>query len=88
LGGENQVVVPDAGEINVSTGVITINNFAIDEPTTIRITIAPDSLDIAPKRNQIINIEASRILASGSIDQIAYSGPSGTLEYTPTSRLR
>jgi hypothetical protein len=88
LGGENQVVVPDAGEINVSTGVITINIFAIDEPTTIRITIAPDSLDIAPKRNQIINIEASRILASGSIDQIAYSGPSGTLEYTPTSRLR
>ena len=88
LNGENQIVIPDAGEINISTGVITINNFAIDEPTTIRITIAPDSLDIAPKRNQIINIEASRILASGSVDQIAYSGPSGTLEYTPTSRLR
>jgi hypothetical protein len=88
LNGENQIVISDAGEINVSTGVITINNFAIDEPTTIRITIAPNSLDIAPKRNQIINIEASRILASGSVDQIAYSGPSGTLEYTPTSRLR
>jgi hypothetical protein len=85
---QNQVVVPDAGEINTLNGVITLNNFAVDTPTTIQITIAPDSLDIAPKRNQIINIEASRILASGSIDQIAYSGPSGTLDYSTTSRLR
>jgi len=88
VNGENQVVIPDAGEINTLNGVITLNNFAVDEPTTIQITIAPDSLDIAPKRNQIINIEASRILASGSIDQIAYSGPSGTLDYSTTSRLR
>mgnify|MGYP000973357708 CR=1 FL=1 len=88
VSGEAQVTVPDAGLINALTGVITLNNFIIDEPTTIRITITPDSLDVAPKRNQIINIEASRILPSGSIDQIAYSGPSGTLEYTPTSRLR
>lgn len=85
---QNQVVVPDAGEINTLNGVITLNNFVVDEPTIIRVTIAPDSLDIAPKRNQIINIEASRIIASGSVDQIAYSGPSGTFEYTTTSRLR
>jgi len=84
----NQVVVPDAGLIDTINGVITLNNFVVDVPTEIRITIAPDSLDIAPKRNQIINIEASRVLASGSIDQIAYSGPSGTLDYTTTSRLR
>ena len=88
VNGSNEVVVSDAGLINVSTGVITLNNFAIDETTTIRVTIIPNSLDIAPKRNQIINIEANRILASGSIDQIAYSGPSGTIDYTTTGRLR
>ena len=85
---QTQIVVADAGLIDVVNGVITLNNFVIDAPTDIRITITPDSLDIAPKRNQIINIEASRILASGSTDQIAYSGPSGTLEYSTTSRLR
>jgi hypothetical protein len=85
---QTQIVVSDAGLINTLDGVITLNNFVVDQPTEIRITISPDSLDIAPKRNQIINIEASRIIASGSIDQIAYSGPSGTLEYTTTSRLR
>jgi len=85
---QTQIVVAEAGLIDTLNGVITLNNFIVDAPTDIRVTITPDSLDIAPKRNQIINIEASRILASGSIDQIAYSGPSGTLEYTTTSRLR
>ena len=86
--GVKQVIISQAGLIDTLSGVINLNNFTVDVPTEIRIAVAPNSLDIAPKRNQIINIEASRILASGSIDQIAYSGPSGTLEYTTTSRLR
>jgi len=88
INGVNQVVIPDAGLIDVLNGVITLNNFTVDEVTEIRVTIIPNSLDIAPKRNQIINIDASRILASGGIDQIAYSGPSGTIDYSTTSRLR
>ena len=71
-----------------STGIITLNNFNPDEATNIRLTIAPKSLDLAPKRNQIINIEASRIFVTGSIDNIAYSGPSGAIEYSTNSRLR
>tara|TARA_B110000977_G_scaffold43058_1_gene58262 strand:+ start:4085 stop:5950 length:1866 start_codon:yes stop_codon:yes gene_type:complete len=86
--GVNQIVIPDAGLINVTTGVITLNNFATDDTTDIRVTIVPNSLDLAPKRNQIINIEASQILSSGSIDKIAYSGPSGAIDYTTTSRMR
>tara|TARA_Y100000385_G_C13089930_1_gene638214 strand:- start:211 stop:2100 length:1890 start_codon:yes stop_codon:yes gene_type:complete len=82
------VVVPDAGLIDVNNGIITLNNFATDDTTDIRVTIVPNSLDLAPKRNQIINIEASRIIASGSIDQIAYSGPSGTIDYSTTDRMR
>jgi len=88
INGVNQIVIPEAGLINPVTGIITINNFVPDDASDIRITIIPNSLDIAPKRNQIINIEASRILASGSIDNIAYSGPSGAIDYTTTSRLR
>ena len=88
INGVDQIVIPEAGLIDTTTGVITINNFVPDDASDIRITIIPNSLDIAPKRNQIINIEASRILASGSIDNIAYSGPAGSIDYTTTSRLR
>ena len=66
----------------------TLNGFAPDDTTPIRITFTPKSLDIAPKRNQIINIEAGRILTTGAIDNIAYSGPSGAIDYTTTDRMR
>lgn len=84
----NQIVINDAGLIDMGTGVITLNNFIPDDTTDIRINITPNSLDVAPKRNQIINIESSRILVSGSVDKIAYSGPSGTIDYSTTPRTR
>ena len=84
----NTIVVPDAGLINGTTGVITLNNFNPDDTTNIRITITPKSLDLAPKRNQIIDIESSRIFVTGSVDNIAFSGPSGAIDYQTNSRLR
>ena len=84
----DQIVVNEAGLINMETATITLNNFVTDNTDDIRITIAPNSLDVAPKRNQIIQIESSRILVSGSVDKIAYSGPSGTIDYSTTSRMR
>tara|TARA_B100001093_G_C26857337_1_gene1028066 strand:+ start:4932 stop:6800 length:1869 start_codon:yes stop_codon:yes gene_type:complete len=88
VSGVNELVIPNAGLINPTTGIITLNNFSPDDNTSIRISISPNSLDVAPKRNQIINIESSRILVSGAIDNIAYSGPSGTIDYSTTSRMR
>jgi hypothetical protein len=85
---ENVITHSDVGLINQSTGVVTLNGFGPDDTTPIRITLTPNSLDIAPKRNQIINIEASRIITTGSVDTIAYSGPSGAIDYTTTNRMR
>ena len=85
---ENVVTLGNIGLINTETGIVTLNGFAPDDTTPIRITFTPKSLDIAPKRNQIINIEAGRILTTGAIDNIAYSGPSGAIDYTTTDRMR
>jgi hypothetical protein len=86
--GVDTIVEPNVGLINAATGVVTLNNFAPDNSNIIRITLIPNSLDLAPKRNQIINIESSRIFVTGSIDNIAFSGPSGAIDYTTTSRFR
>ena len=85
---ENIIINGDVGLVNQSTGEVTLNSFAPDDTTVIRITLTPNSLDIAPKRNQVINIEASRIITNGSIDTIAYSGPSGSIDYNTTGRMR
>ena len=59
-----------------------------DTTTAIRITVVPDSLDLAPKRNQLINIENDQVVITPEIDTIATGGSSGTINYTTTSRLK
>lgn len=88
VNGENIIVNGNVGLINSDTGVITLNDFAPDDTTPIRITISPNSLDLAPKRNQIINIDSSKINTKGSVDNIAYSGSAGTINYATTTRMR
>ena len=85
---ENIIVNGNVGLISTDLGIVTLNNFAPDDTTPIRVTLSPNSLDIAPKRNEIINIESSKINVTGTVDTIAYSGSSGTLDYSTTTRMR
>ena len=85
---ENIIVRGNVGTINGDLGTVSLNDFGPDDTTPITITLTPNSLDIAPKRNQIINIDSSKIKSKGSIDTIAYSGSAGTISYTTTTRMR
>lgn len=87
---ENVTVINNAGTIDVSNGVIKLNNFRPDDDSadTIRITVVPNSLDLAPKRDQLIAIDPLRVQITPSIDTISVSGSSGTIDYTTTARLR
>jgi hypothetical protein len=90
VAGENVTVLNNAGIINVEKGTIALNNFIPDNdsPDTIRITVVPNSLDLAPKRDQLIAIDPLRVQITPSIDTISVSGSSGTIDYSTTSRLR
>ena len=88
LNNQNVTVINDAGLIDVIKGKVTLNNFRPDTTTAIRITVVPDSLDLAPKRNQLINIENDQVVITPEIDTIATGGSSGTINYTTTSRLK
>ena len=87
---ENVTVINNAGTIDVTNGVIKLNNFRPDNDSadTIRITVVPNSLDLAPKRDQLIAIDPLRVQITPSIDTISVSGSSGTIDYTTTARLR
>ncbi len=90
VAGENVTVLNNAGIINIEKGTIALNNFIPDNdsPDTIRITVVPNSLDLAPKRDQLIAIDPLRVQITPSIDTISVSGSSGTIDYSTTSRLR
>lgn len=88
VSGQNVVVINDAGTVDVEKGIVTLNNFRPDTTDMIRIIVEPNSLDLAPKRNQLISIDPLRVRITPEIDTIALSGSAGTITYTTTSRLR
>ena len=90
VNGENVTVINNAGTIDVQSGTIALNNFIPDNDSvdTIRITVVPNSLDLAPKRDQLIAIDPLRVQITPSIDTISVAGSSGTIDYSTTARLR
>ena len=86
--GVNVTVVNDAGLIDPDKGTVTLNNFTSYNTDSIRLTITPDSLDLAPKRDQLIAIDPLRVQITPSVDTISVSGSTGTINYTTPSRLR
>jgi hypothetical protein len=82
------VVIADAGYVYQAAGRIVLNNFLPDTTNNIRITVIPNSNDLAPKRNQLIQIDPLEVRISGEIDTIAVSGSAGAINYTTPSRHR
>jgi hypothetical protein len=69
-------------------GKVTLNNFKTNNNTAIRVTVLPNSLDLAPKRNQLISIDNTFVQINPEIDTIAFAGSSGSITYTTTSRFK
>ena len=85
---QNVTVVNNAGTVDVENGKLTLNNFQPDTTDSIRLTLIPNSLDIAPKRDQLIDIDNLRLTITPEIDTIAVAGSSGSINYSTTSRLK
>jgi len=88
INNENITVIKDAGKVEVSKGRVTLHSFTPDDATKIRVTLTPNSLDIAPKRNQVLNIDPAKVLVTAQVDTITTAGSSGSIDYSVNSRLR
>ena len=76
----------NVGTINNLTGVIEIDDFNITSDTEISIFSRPKSNDIAPKRNQILEVDLANTTIESTIDTIATQGTSGANQYITTPR--
>ena len=82
-----------AGTVNYTTGAITIKAITISSisnvdglsSTKIRITGIPDSKDIVPVRNQILELDMVNIKVTGEIDTIAVGDSGASSTYTTAS---
>tara|TARA_B100001094_G_scaffold160965_2_gene155689 strand:- start:7153 stop:9024 length:1872 start_codon:yes stop_codon:yes gene_type:complete len=87
--GQNITVENNCGIITPSTGKITLFGFGLPaDNTTIKLTLTPNSLDIAPKRDQLLDIDNNAVSVNAQIDTISTAGSSGSINYNVNSRLR
>ena len=86
--GNNVTVVNDAGILDSDKGTVTLHSFTGLTTDPIRVTLTPNSLDLAPKRDQLIAIDPLRVSITPSVDTISVSGSTGTISYNTPSRLR
>jgi|14BtaG_2_1085337.scaffolds.fasta_scaffold05935_2 hypothetical protein len=79
----------NCGTVNFSTGKVEIDDFDITADTEIKIFARPNSNEIVPVRNQVLEIDAgSDTTITSSIDTIATKGTAGSLEYFTPARER
>ena len=80
--------IKTVGTLNMNTGVIVMSGFRPDNNAKLKITVVPNSLDIAPEREQLVSIDTNYSTIVAQIDTIATSGQAGAIGYVPTPRLR
>ena len=93
VSGVRQYQDSTAGTINYSTGEIKINSVNItsienvdgEASTIIRLTAIPDSSDIIPVRNQILEIDFVNTTINGTVDTTAVGDTSAGATETTTS---
>ena len=81
------IVVNNAGTISPTTGKLSFTAaFDSFTGTYIEITAAPDSNDLAPKRNELLTILVDDCVITGEVDTMITGGTSAGVAYNTTAR--
>ena len=90
LGGTTKTITnAEAGTINYNTGEVVLTSFNIGATTnsdaTIDVTIKPDSNDIIPVRQQVIEIDTVATTVTAEVDEFATGSATAGVGYTTSS---
>ena len=95
VGGVRTYFNSTAGTVDYVNGTISVNSVFINSvsnvdgatSTQIRVTATPNSLDIIPKRNQLLEIDLVNTTVTASVDNAVVSNESGQVTQTTTSSV-
>ena len=86
---KQQIFLENIGQINLKTGTVVLDSLNSDEGISeIVLDLIPVSNDIAPKRNQLISIDTSRVSVYAEVDKIAIGGAARLSDYNTFKRDR
>lgn len=87
-GSNERILNTDIGYVEEENGLIVLLGF---NPSSIagdyiEVTVKPESNDLAPKRNELLNILVDECIVQGEIDTMITGGTSAGIDYTTTPR--
>jgi len=90
LGGTTKTITnATAGTINYTTGVVVLTSLNITSTTntnsTIDVTIKPDSNDVIPVRQQVIEIDTVATKVTAEVDEFATGSATAGVGYSTSS---
>ena len=90
LGGTTKTITnAQAGTINYNTGVVVLTSFNITSATnsngTIDVTVKPDSNDVIPVRQQVIEIDTVASTVTAEVDDFATGSATAGVGYSTSS---
>lgn len=82
------VTVSDIGYLISTTGTVVLNAFNISayDGEGIELVVMPDSNDVAPNKNQLLQIEMNNVSVTPEIDTIATGGTPAGVDYKTIPR--
>jgi hypothetical protein len=88
VGDTKQVTIQNAGYLDSNAGIVVITDFnpSAYDGSYITITAMPNSNDIAPKRNQLLQIDMTLTTIVPEVDTIATGGTIAGIGYSTTPR--
>ena len=90
LGGTTKTITnAEAGTVNYNTGVVVLTSFNITSTTnsdnTIDVTVKPDSNDVIPVRQQVIEIDTVATTVTAEVDDFATGSATAGVGYSTSS---
>ena len=90
LGGTTKTITnAEAGTVNYNTGVVVLTSFNITSVTnadgTINVTVKPDSNDVIPVRQQVIEIDTVATTVTAEVDEFATGRATAGVGYSTSS---
>jgi hypothetical protein len=87
-GSAERILNNDVGYITEADGLISIDGFnpSAFVGSYIEVTVSPESNDLAPKRNELLNILVDECIVEGIVDTMITGGTSAGIDYETTSR--
>ena len=87
-GSNQRVLNANAGYLDEEKGLVVLTAFNLSSfvGSYIEITVSPESNDLAPRRNELLNILVDEGTITGEVDTMITGGTSAGIDYTTTPR--